>query len=575
MSQDLLAAFTTPEQSKVETKPLFGANRIQPYHDPHSTIIDRDAAIIDDENEDDEFGDFEDASKLAAPERTFGFGHPPTTSGEQQGRCKPQDEPLTSTHEDPNVGRHPFAGNMDILFAADDDEYDAGADEIADLANNPEAAMAFSKRVIAEQNAAKQPQGSKHHPSFCFKNPSEVSMTGLEKEPANAQASKGESNHQGGQSKLTKLSRHVPSRKNPEVLFDAENVSENEEEDGDFGDFEVGSSATTKPAAEPSQKPVQATEPSIDLLDLNDDLAHETNPSRRTLVARAGKNIKDAKLPTVATRREQTMRPDDEWDDFEVVDAPEPILSHSSNIQKTSISPLQRSTPKLTADDTNQLPPTNIPPPAILLSIFPSLFASAHDVLFNPLSKLEVKQKQALLAHPATHMFLKGYITFAIVLGHVIAGRRLRWKRDRFLTQGMRIGPAAVGGKGGMKLAGLDKGEAAKEDREVLDTVTMWKDQVGRLRSAVSAAGSGVGAVKLPQVPDIAEQMPVRSLKATEGGITAPYPCALCGLKREERVAKVDVGVEDSFGEWWVEGMSMHLMCRNFWEEHKGKLRSR
>ena len=69
--------------------------------------------------------------------------------------------------------------------------------------------------------------------------------------------------------------------------------------------------------------------------------------------------------------------------------------------------------------------------------------------------------------------------------------------------------------------------------------------------------------------------MPVKALKSAEGGFTAVHACALCGLKREERVAKVDVGVHDSFGEWWVEGMSMHLLCRNFWEEHKGRLKSR
>lgn len=79
----------------------------------------------------------------------------------------------------------------------------------------------------------------------------------------------------------------------------------------------------------------------------------------------------------------------------------------------------------------------------------------------------------------------------------------------------------------------------------------------------------------MPAVPEIAEQMPVKMLRAAEGGFTASHACALCGLKREERVARVDEGVEDSFGEWWVEGMNMHLVCRNFWEEYKDRLKSR
>lgn len=128
-----------------------------------------------------------------------------------------------------------------------------------------------------------------------------------------------------------------------------------------------------------------------------------------------------------------------------------------------------------------------------------------------------------------------------------------------------------------MKLAGVDKSEAAREEQEVLDAVRLWRGQVGKLRSAVAAANATTpdGEGRLPNVPDIAEQMPVKTLKATEGGMTAPHACALCGLKREERVGKVDVEVNDSFGEFWVDGMNMHLLCRNFWEEHKAKLKSR
>lgn len=573
MSQDLFAAFTIPEQAEAESNPLPAASRVPSQYAPHSTLIDGGAAGTVNVDEDDDFGDFEDASKPTAPGEPFGSGHPATTSSSQQLHSKAHEEPPKSTRKDPHVRRHPFAGNMDILFAADDDEYDAGADEIADLASNPEAAMAYSKRVIAEQNAAQQHRASTDCPSTSNTSPSEVSM-GLKKKSGNARSSNGESSQQARPNKLKKKSGYAPPPKDPDILFDAENMSEVEEDD-DFGDFEVGSSTMSKLVAQPGQKTTQSIVPATNLLDLNDKSADFATVSSSASVTKAGMNAQGAKISTTATSGAPRIPADDEWDDFEAVDAPGSVPLQPSNALKTTISPLEQPPARVVVKDTDQLPPINIPPPAILLSIFPSLFASAHDALFNPLAKLDLKQKQVLLAHPATHMFLKGYITLAIVLGHIIAGRKLRWKRDQFLAQGMRIGPAAAGGKGGMKLTGLDKGEVAKEDREVLDTVTMWKDHVGRLRTAISTASSGLGTARLPQVPEIAEQMPVRSLKATEGGITAPHPCALCGLKREERVAKVDVRVEDSFGEWWVEGMSMHVVCRNFWEEQKGKLKSR
>ena len=60
----------------------------------------------------------------------------------------------------------------------------------------------------------------------------------------------------------------------------------------------------------------------------------------------------------------------------------------------------------------------------------------------------------------------------------------------------------------------------------------------------------------------------------TEGTLTAPKACVICGLKREERIPKVDFQVEDSFGEWWVEHWG-HRACRNFCHEHESKLKQR
>jgi len=136
----------------------------------------------------------------------------------------------------------------------------------------------------------------------------------------------------------------------------------------------------------------------------------------------------------------------------------------------------------------------------------------------------------------------------------------------------MKIGPAAAGGKGGMKLAGVDKAEITREDREAADVVWIWKDQLGRLRSTIAVANSSIhNASQQLSIPDVSEAM---HIKTKARGLTAPKPCLICGLKREERVNKVDVDVEDSFGEWWIDHWG-HRACRNFWLEHESKLKHR
>ncbi|KAG7418849.1 hypothetical protein Forpe1208_v002693 [Fusarium oxysporum f. sp. rapae] len=128
---------------------------------------------------------------------------------------------------------------------------------------------------------------------------------------------------------------------------------------------------------------------------------------------------------------------------------------------------------------------------------------------------------------------------------------------------------SAAGSKG-MKLAGVDKTQAAREDREAADVVAVWREQVGRLRSAVAAAKSVDKNLSL-QVPEISENMQVHTAKMVP---TAPRACIICGLKRDERVTKVDYEVEDSFGEWWLDHWG-HKACKNFWIEHEQKLRQR
>lgn len=129
-----------------------------------------------------------------------------------------------------------------------------------------------------------------------------------------------------------------------------------------------------------------------------------------------------------------------------------------------------------------------------------------------------------------------------------------------------------------MKLVGIDRQEAVREEREVADVVRIWREGVGRLRSAVAGVNQRLqskGTEVLGPVPNLEEEMKVKSLKQSEGGVPSRSPCWLCGLKREERVVGVDGNVDDFFGEWWVEGVGMHRGCRNFWVEHKDGLRPR
>lgn len=574
----------------------------------------------DDDFGDDDWGDFEDASAANASAKSPNAPNsiPAAASSRKSPATLPpkprQDEP--PPQQDSKIGQHPFAGHMDFLFEPGDDEYDAGDDDLANLAKDPEAAMAFSKRIIAEQearaknNAIEQTIPSKNAVgSANVRSPSMMAeqeqrrkkLTKSAPTPAPQPRSQPPSspNPPPARNKLRKKSGYAPA-KDPNVLFDAENVSESEDDD-DFGDFEGGTEPviTVAKPVEPKPQPPSSITPEMDLLGLDDNLKPITQigRSRSDSLRKANEILGPTKKP--GHSRNSSLIDDNPWDDFEpqktapaqsgAVNIGTPIPEDDAWDDFETAQPTSQPAPaqappipipaasRSRAISESTLPPTNIPPPAILLSVFPSIFSAAQDALFTPLSRLDNLQRQQLLAHPATHQFLQGYLGTAIVLARIIAGRKQRWKRDQILSQSMRIGQAGAGGRSGMKLTGVDKGEATKEEQEAQEAIRLWRAQAGKLRGAITTAlsTSSSSTAKLPPIPEISEQMPVRTLKAVEGGFTAPHACALCGLKREERVAKVDVDVDDSFGEWWVQGVDMHLACRNWWDEHKGKLKSR
>ncbi|KAF2634870.1 hypothetical protein P280DRAFT_208764 [Massarina eburnea CBS 473.64] len=381
----------------------------------------------------------------------------------------------------------------------------------------------------------------------------------------------------------------------PSVLFDAED----DFDDDDFGDFE-GEIIAPPAKAAPVPVPAPATSAVADLLgDLNfseptppppqrrEGNAPRKLPSEATKKAPAGNfgSMARSKKSPTSVPVPQPTQSEDSWDTFDDWEASIPTKASAKAPSKPKetktiattkaiATPPPILSPAFEEAHAGELPPTNVPPPAVLLTLFPPLFSDAQNKLFKPMAAQPLPMRNKLLSEGAVITYLEGYLMLASVAAHIIAGRKLRWKRDQHLSQGMRIGPASSRATSGMKLSSVDKSESMKEEREASDAVRAWKDQVGRLRHVVSAVNQ-IKAGTLGAVPDIQETMAVKVLKQGEGGVPAPQACMMCGLKRDERVGLADQGVQDSFGEWWMDQVNMHRGCRNFWNEHRDKLRSR
>ncbi|KAI9852671.1 MAG: hypothetical protein M1838_006128 [Thelocarpon superellum] len=233
--------------------------------------------------------------------------------------------------------------------------------------------------------------------------------------------------------------------------------------------------------------------------------------------------------------------------------------------------------------------PSNIPPPSILLLLFPPLFKRPLSTAVASIKAVSASSLPSQCAPTSCALDLDGHVLAGTTAARIIAGRKHRWKRDPILAQATKIGPAASssGGRGaGMKLTSVDKAETAREEREVAEVVAAWKLHVGRLRSALASASTAISTgsnglspsnrTKTAQaLPDLQATIPITvATVGSGGGISAAHACALCGLKRDERVAKVDHAVEDSLGEWWADYWG-HVACRAFWERWRGELPQR
>lgn len=208
-------------------------------------------------------------------------------------------------------------------------------------------------------------------------------------------------------------------------------------------------------------------------------------------------------------------------------------------------------------------PPSNIPPPSILLLLAATLLQSLSLEIKRLVASIKDIGLEPASSDKPDLNSLSLRLAFLKAIARIIAGRKLRWKRDTHLAQSMKIGPAQAGKGGGMKLTGVDRMESRREDQEAAEVVRIWKQYAGSLRAYIASVNARSPGI-VPALPDLAENMPVRTAKVDEGALTAPRSCILCGLKREERVQRVDLEVQDSFEEWWADhwvSTSLSISC--------------
>ncbi|MCJ1446030.1 MAG: hypothetical protein MMC23_006535 [Stictis urceolatum] len=328
------------------------------------------------------------------------------------------------------------------------------------------------------------------------------------------------------------------------------------------------------------------------------DLEQLSHPATSTTKVTAAKDLSsrpiskgtkpmDRKAPLLGGFVTVEEHPDhnEEWDDFSTSSSrnekpqsvepsfkQEPEALQASKSSETS-SGNPGAKPASGSSPANALPPTNVPPPSILIPLVSSIVHDLPEEIGNILKSHEDYQGSmpAISQVLGVLTALEDRMSILKVAARVIAGRKLRWKRDNMLSQSMRI--SAAGRPGGMKLTGVDKAETKREDREASEFVRMWKANSGRIRGAIMKMPAQADE-KPPALPYIAETIAVRTLKEKDGGIKAPKCCVLCGLKREERVDKVDGDVWDQFGEWWIDYWG-HTECRNFWNNYEQLLQQR
>lgn len=372
-----------------------------------------------------------------------------------------------------------------------------------------------------------------------------------------------------------------PVSEGAEVLFDASaEVRSDGDGDDDWGTFEMANPASdgqlldVEDNNQPLSTPKYGLDPivsnasaSIDLLSLDDkphspeSIVSQITPSSRHL--QTLKSPAFTQKPPAKSRSPPKPSEDDffgEWDDFEDGSAEKPQLQFTATAptkgtrttDNTSLTKTRQST-----QSQSIVRPTNIPPPSVLLQVIPSLLENFREHL-DDLKRGSTATKSE---------FVTNLVQTLRAASRIIAGRTLRWKRDTILSQSMKIGPAQSGKSSGMKLSSVSKGESIKEEQEAVGALEVWRHHASAFNSIIQSSGER-------PVPVITDKIRVITASAAQGALKASHACALCGLKRDERLPKVDDDAQDSFGDWWIEHWG-HTDCKWFWEENSSKLHQR
>lgn len=422
----------------------------------------------------------------------------------------------------------------------------------------------------------------------------------------------------------------LPRQQDSEVLFDATAGTPASEEEDDWGEFE-GPEGTAQQSTSQQTEPVRLhagvsafqhhTAPqvagatsSFDLLSLDDTTSAPIQGLEKSqgiaqqavnalpestweddsfddwgeftegqppatapaLPAKPAKPANEVQQSTKPAPPQPTWEDDsfEEWDDFTDDPSAPPAPAPSQPKSRPSPKPTSQTSPSTSTppirnfiSPTTVSPPTvrptNIPPPSVLLDLLVTLL--------NNLQKEALTAKRTPPSPPtstatATPAKIHNTLTTA---AYIIAGRTLRWKRDTILSQAMRIGPAHAGKPGGMKLLSVNKHEDVKEEQDAVDVVTLWRERAALFNAVIQGAG-------LRAIPPVSDPgaLKVVTARLEQGALKAGHACALCALRRDERVLRVDEGVEDSFGEWWTEHWG-HTGCRVFWERNSRLLGQR
>jgi hypothetical protein len=372
-----------------------------------------------------------------------------------------------------------------------------------------------------------------------------------------------------------------PVSEGAEVLFDASaEVRSEGDGDEDWGTFETanpvlnGQLLDVEDNNQPLSTPKYGLDPivsnasaSIDLLSLDDkphspqSIFSQITPSSRHL--QTLKSPAFTQKPPAKSRGPPKLSEDDffgEWDDFEDGSAEKPqsqptataLTKGTRTTDNTSLNKTRKST-----QSQSIVRPTNIPPPSVLLQVIPSLLENFREQL-DDLKRGSTATKSE---------FVTNLVQTLRAASRIIAGRTLRWKRDTILSQSMKIGPAQSGKSSGMKLSSVSKGESIKEEQEAVGALEVWRHHASAFNSIIQSSGER-------PVPVITDKIRVITASAAQGALKASHACALCGLKRDERLPKLDDDAQDSFGDWWIEHWG-HTDCKWFWEENSSKLHQR